>query len=149
MVRAAIVAEEEYKDMLCTHAGAPAPVHSSIAEHSLIGHVPSKPAPDGHLLVHPLVLDVEPATLQAAILRSPNRDASVDRSPPAATLLQPVGGWSGEQCNRGPSARFTDSPSQPHHRHGPSHSRPLPATRTRVPPWLYSRCADEYARTSS
>ena len=133
MVRAAIAAEEEYKDMLCTYAGAPAPVHSSIAEPSLIGHVPSKPAPDGHLLVHPLVLDVELATLQAAILKSPNRDASVDRSPPAATLHQPVGGWPGRQSNRGPSARLLSLPSQPHHLLGPSHSRPPPAV-LRVPP---------------
>jgi len=134
MVRAAIAAEEEYKDTLCTYAGAPAPVHSSIAEPSLLGHVPSKPAPDGPLLVHPLVLDVEPATLQASILRSPNRDASVDRSPPAATLHQPVGGWSGRQGSRGPSARLPSLPSQPHHLQGPSHSRPLAANRTCVPP---------------
>ena len=106
MVRAAIAAEEESKDTLCTYAGAPAtahpayagasaPVHSSIAEPSLIGHVPSKPVCDGPLLVHPLVLHVEPATLQASTSTTSTRDASVDRSPPAATLHQPVGGWSG------------------------------------------------------
>ena len=133
MVRAAIAAEEEYKDTLCTYAGAPAPVHSSIAEHSLIGHVPSKPAPDGHLLVHPLVLDVEPATLQASILRSPTRDASVDRSPPAATRsgTRVLGqGLSARPWTRSASALVLVEPINPEPNSAeptqPSHSRRSP-----------------------
>ena len=111
-------------------------MHSSIAnDSSSSGHVIVKPASDDeHPLVHPLVLAVEPATLQAATLIYATRDASADRCPPAATLQALVGGWSGRQSNRGPSARLLSLPSQPHHLLGPSHSRPPPATRTRVPP---------------
>ena len=135
MVRAAIAAEEEYKDTLLPYAGAPAPVHSSmIVEPSSIGHVPSKPVCDGPLIVHPLVLHVEPATLQASTLMTSTRDASVDRSPPAANLLQPVKDWSGRKCSRGPSARLISLPSQSSHILEPSHSRPLAANRTCVPP---------------
>ena len=114
MVRTAIVAEEEYKDMLLPYAGAPAPVHSSmIAEPSSIGHVTSKPVCDGPLLVHPLVLHVEPATLQASTLMTSTRDASVDRSPPAANLLQPVKDWSGRKCSRGTVLGSFTSPANP------------------------------------
>ena len=131
-------------------------IHSAIVHtSSSSGHVIIKPAStDEHLLVHPcdakfhLVLTVEPATLQAATLMRTIRDASVDRSPPAATLLQPVGGWSGRHCNRGPSARFSALPSQPHHFQSP----PLkPHTRAAAYyQCLYEagpRCEDEY-RTS-
>ena len=111
-------------------------MHSSIVnDSSSSGHVIVKPASDDErLLVHLLVLAVEPATLQAATLIYATRDASADRCPPAATLQALVGGWSGRQCSRGPSARLTDLPSQPHHLHGPSHSRPPAAMRIRVPP---------------
>ena len=106
--------------------------HSAIVHtSSSSGHAIMKPASnDERLLVHPLVLAVEPATLQAATLRYATRDASVDRSPPAATLLQLVGGWSGRHCNRGPSARFSALPSQPHHFPLDRHS-----SRIRVPPF--------------
>ena len=150
MVRAAIAAEEEYKDTLLPYAGAPAPVHSSmIAEPSLIGHVPPKPVCDGPLLVHPLVLHVEPATLQASTLISSTRDASADRSPPAANLLQPVKEWSRRGCSRGPSARLISLLSHSSHSLGPplkSHTRAASYYKC-----LYEagpRCEDEY-RTSS
>ena len=131
MVTAAIVAEEEYKSML--YAGVRfralrAHTHTSIANDSLSGHVPLKPAPDGRLPVHPLVLHVEPATLQAATSMSATRDASVDRCPPAATLQTLVGGWSGRSSGRGPSAR----PCFPK----PTYPRPEPhsALATALPP---------------
>ena len=114
-------------------------MHSSIVnDSSSSGHAIVKPASeDERPLVHLLDLAVEPATLQAATLIYAIyaiRDASADRCPPAATLQALVGGWSGRQINRGPSARLLSLPSQPHHVHGPSHSRPPAAARTRVPP---------------
>ena len=131
MVRAATAAEEEYKDTLSPYAGAPAPVHPSmIDQYSLIGHDPSKPACDGPS-VHLLVLHVEPATLQASTLISSTRDASADRSPPAANLLQPVKEWSRRGCSRGPSARLISLLS-----HSSHISRDRHSSRIRVPPHI-------------
>jgi len=142
LVMTAIVAEEEYKNVLHSGARYRAPrgapyrtnrTHSAIVlTSSSYGHAIMKPASvDERLLVHPLVLAVEPATLQAATLMQATRDASVDRSPPAATLQLPMGGWSVVCCGRGPSAR----PS--HHKPAypfpvPSHSRPPAAAHTRA-----------------
>ena len=131
MVRAATAAEEEYKDTLSPYAGAPAPVHPSmIDQYSLIGHDTPKPACDGPS-VHPLVLHVEPATLQASTLISSTRDASADRSPPAANLLQPVKEWSRRGCSRGPSARLISLLSHSSHTAWDRHS-----SRIRVPPHI-------------
>ena len=146
MVRAATAAEEEYKDTLSPYAGAPAPVHPSmIDQYSLIGHDTPKPVCDGPS-VHLLVLHVEPATLQASTLTLPNRDASVERSPPAANLLQPVKEWSGRECCRGPSARLISLPSQSSHKACDRHS-----SRTCVPPGLRPKivqCRIPLGRTS-
>ena len=77
---------------------------------SLRGCAP-RPAQDGLLPVHPLVLDEVPATLRAStlILKSPRR-----RCPPAANPRSCTGGWSG----RGGSA--------------PSGELPLPSPSPRI-----------------
>ena len=91
MVKAAIGAEEEYKDTLYADVRAHASMRIHIADYSLSGHASSKPASDGLLPVHPLVLNAVPATLQASTLKIPNRDASAERCPPAATLQELMG----------------------------------------------------------
>ena len=106
MVKAAIGAEEEYKDTLYAHARTHASMRTHIADYSLYGHASSKPVLDGHLPVHHLVLREfgqgrvilplvvghssqarlpnVPATLRAStLMRMTNsrlvRDASADR----------------------------------------------------------------------
>ena len=56
MVKAAIVAEEEYKDTLYADVRTHASMRTHIADYSLYGHASSKPVLDGLLPVHPLVL---------------------------------------------------------------------------------------------
>ena len=109
------------------HRRKPTHLYHTFSHH---GYVPSTPMLDGHLLAHPLVLDVDeqPATLRASTLMSRPTKPSVmhpnERCPPAAIPRSSTGVRSGRAT--GSAAAPVAPPSRTPRIHEPSHSRRLP-----------------------